>query len=284
MEGKQLWRQHRYNHTQKLWGGPRHRFHAGTLLWISAMTAGLIEATPPYLPAQVISEPGPHFRAQKFKFKMSAPLQPCLGLIVAMCDLVWMWPKWWWKTHTLMSKTKSLYHRKAAHSTWECWQTCCSELHQSGSENRLKQTPVWMNNPRQHDPSDRVVIMLVFVSATTVDCQIDLYASWPHKWNLQASQQPATVHLPSTFHRILFPLLFQFVGCPTGTTLPPCECVASSSDSPSINRYSTLSCALTLPDVNFIYPCCLPLVWLFLGPNWIYSSPVYFSVGCMFWD
>lgn len=112
--------------------------------------------------------------------------------------------------------------------------------------------------------------MMVFwcVNAAPIDYQLDLYTSWRQKWNLQASTTlPPSTPL-SPIHWILFPLLFPLVGCPTGTSLSPCECVASPSDSPPINRYSTLSPALTLPDVNVIYLCCLPLVWLFWVQTW----------------
>lgn len=68
---------------------------------------------------------------------------------------------------------------------------------------------------------------------------------------------------PLPVHWTLFPLLFPLVGRPTGTPLPPCERVAWSSDSPPINRYSTLSCAFTLPCVYLMYPCCPPSLWLF---------------------
>lgn len=53
------------------------------------------------------------------------------------------------------------------------------------------------------------------------------------------------------------------------------ESVAPSSDSPPINRYSMLSCSLTLPDVSLIYPCCLPLVWPFDSDWTEYTATLY---------
>lgn len=115
------------------------------------------------------------------------------------------------------------------------------------------------------------------VTAAPSDRQIDLCTSWPRKLKPSSFDKPPTLHRPSPFHRILFPLLFRLVGCPTGTSLPPCECVASSSDSPPINRYSTLSCALTFPDVNVLL--CILVVSRWCGfsgsTDRIYSSRVY---------
>lgn len=99
-----------------------------------------------------------------------------------------------------------------------------------------------------------------------------------------SSDKPPALQPTFPFSPNPLPSLVPIGWLPTGTSLPPRECVASSSDSPPINRYSTFSCALTLPDVNVLYPCCLPSVW-FPGSKHdrIYISCVYSSVGCMCW-
>lgn len=96
--------------------------------------------------------------------------------------------------------------------------------------------------------------------------QIDLYTPRPHKLNLQASTAthppPPSPLFTESSSLSCSNWLAAWVG------LPPCECVASSSDNPPINRYSTLSCALPLPDVNVIFPCCLPPVWFLWVQTW----------------
>lgn len=119
------------------------------------------------------------------------------------------------------------------------------------------------------------------VKAAPVDLQVDLCTSPQFKKNWTTPIfQPR-----SSFHQILSPLLFQLVGWPTGTSLPPCERVASSSDSPPINRYSTLSCAFNFDSCkrHKSLLSAVGVIFLILGSEQlrIYSSCVYSSVGCM---
>lgn len=82
----------------------------------------------------------------------------------------------------------------------------------------------------------------------------------------------ATLRPP--IYQPLSPLLFLLAGCLTGTSLPPCECVDPSSESPVINRYCSLS-AKCKPFTSL-----LPGVGVALWFNWerIYSRCVYSCV------
>lgn len=76
---------------------------------------------------------------------------------------------------------------------------------------------------------------------------------------------------PSPIYQILFPLLFPLAGCLTGTPLPPCECVAPSSENPPINRYYTAKRNLYLSMLSAVG------VALRFKDGRIYSSHVYSS-------
>lgn len=121
------------------------------------------------------------------------------------------------------------------------------------------------------------------MNAEPIDYQINPNASWPHKFKLQGPTQTHPPSSPSSLiHQILFPLLFPLVGCPTGTSLPPRECVTSSSDNPPINRYSTLSRVLTLLEL-YLKSLLSSVGVAFLGPNMReYTAALY--IPLLFFD